>query len=91
MGNKVKFTVECEMEERWINQFMSFLNMLESNGSIGHSSSIAFYADGDGDFHPHFKTNISFNKEQPAHNYYKDGFSDTDINIPLPECMYDAG
>ena len=49
-----KFIVECEMEERWINQFMSFLKYMEHNGEIGHSCRVGFVSDGDGDFKPKF-------------------------------------
>ena len=52
---KVKFTVQCEMEERWIDDFCSFLNYIQSCGEQGHSALIGFYADGDGDFRPKFK------------------------------------
>lgn len=35
---------------------------MERNGKIGHSSMIAFFADGDGDFRPTFDFNIPFEK-----------------------------
>ena len=44
----MKFTVECDMPERWVNDFCSFLKHLEHNGKIGHSALVGFYADGDG-------------------------------------------
>ena len=57
-----KFTIECEMEERWINYFLSFLKELEYNGKIGHSELVGFFSDGDGDFRPTFKTDIDYTK-----------------------------
>lgn len=51
--NKV-FTIECEMEERWVPHFIGFLKELEDYGKIGHSEAVAFYADGCGDFRPRF-------------------------------------
>lgn len=63
--NKIKFNVECEMDERWVNQFMSFLEFMQYCGSIGHSCQVSFFADGDGDFRPHFKTDVSWQREYP--------------------------
>ena len=61
--NMVKdFNIRVEMEERWIPYFQSFLKQMERNGKIGHSSMIAFFADGDGDFRPTFDFNIPFEK-----------------------------
>lgn len=51
-----KFTISCEMEERWIPAFYSMLKRMEHDGAIGHSEKIGFYADGDGDFRPQFTT-----------------------------------
>ena len=51
-----KFIVECEIPERWVNEFCSFLNHLERNGKLGHSALVGFYADSDGDFRPRFNT-----------------------------------
>ena len=50
MSKKVKFTVECEMEERWKDYFLSFLKTMEFFGQAGHSELLGFYSDGDGDF-----------------------------------------
>lgn len=63
---KTKFTIECEMEERWANDFCGFLRMLQANGAWGHSSLIGFYADGDGDFRPkfNFKDAPEFKEEE---------------------------
>ena len=54
MRKKVKFTIECEMEERWKDYFLSFLKTMECFGQMGHSELLGFYSDGDGDFKPKF-------------------------------------
>lgn len=59
---KKKFTIEVEMEERWIDYFMSMLNKMEYLGSIGASRNVSIFADGDGDFQPKFKTSIEWEK-----------------------------
>lgn len=59
------FTVEVQMEERWIPHFLSMLKKMEHNGDIGHSGTIAFYADGDGDFRPKFNFSVPFEKVAP--------------------------
>lgn len=61
-NNNVKFTVEVEMPERWVDHFLSFLNYMESCGRIGHSTSVAFFADGGGDFRPKFTPSIQYNR-----------------------------
>lgn len=58
---KVKFTVECEMEERWADRFCSFLTHLATNGAYRRSEIVGFYSDGDGDFRPKFKFDRDFN------------------------------
>ena len=55
------FTITATMNEEWISPFLSMLNRMEKNGVIGHSEYISFYADGDGDFRPSFKTEEPFN------------------------------
>lgn len=57
---KVKFTVECEMEERWADHFCSFLTHMASNGAYGRSGIVGFYSDGGGDFKPKFKFDRDF-------------------------------
>lgn len=74
-----RFTVDCEMPERWVNDFCSFLRQLERNGNIGHSSLIGFYADGDGDFRPKFSINVDYTKTEGR---------GTSLS---PEVMFDAG
>ena len=60
------------------------LKHMELCGNIGHSSVVAFYADGDGDFRPKFE----FDKEYKKTNGYrsKDG-----KELPDIEVIYDAG
>jgi hypothetical protein len=77
--NTRKFSIECEVPERWVNEFCSFLKHLERNGNLGHSALVGFYADGDGDFRPKFNIKTEFEKTG--------GFK-TD---KTPEAMYDAG
>ena len=74
-----KFTIECEVPERWINQFCSFLKHLERNGNLGHSALVGFYADGDGDFSPKFDIKTPWEKIGGIKT------------IKTPEAMYDAG
>ena len=50
----VKFAILCEMEERWVQPFISLLKTMESDGQRGHSEIVGLYADGDGDFQPKF-------------------------------------
>lgn len=59
-GETKTFNIEVTMEERWIDDFCSFLKKMEYYGNIGHSSIIGFYTDGDGDFHPKFNIDTKF-------------------------------
>lgn len=54
-----KFTIEVQMEERWIDYFMSMLNRMEYLGNLGASRTVSIYSDGDGDFRPKFITDIA--------------------------------
>ena len=77
----VKFTINCEMEERWVSHFLSMLKTMESLGNLGSSRLVAFYADGDGDFRPKFDTDRTFT--------FIDG---REIKDPGPiEYFFDAG
>lgn len=81
---KKSFTITCEMEERWINHFMSFLHMIQSYGNLGHSAALAFYSDGDGDFRPKFTSDIKWERV--------DGMStETFPTLSGVEYLYDAG
>ncbi len=50
----MKFTVECEMEERWIPHFLGALKQMQHLGAIGSSRKVSLFSDGDGDFRPVF-------------------------------------
>ena len=54
-GDKMKFTIEVEMKDRWVPHFLSMLKYMQSLGSLGGSREVGIYADGDGDFRPKFK------------------------------------
>lgn len=77
---KKKFTIEVEMEERWIDYFMSMLNRMEYLGNLGASRTVSIYSDGDGDFRPKFKTNIHWKK-----------VNDSELDYDLKNNYYDAG
>ena len=83
--NDVTFNGELTMNKRWVDQFCSMLKYMESCGNNGHSSITAFYADGDGDFHPNFNIGIDYEK--------KEGYLEKDIKekMPTPEVIFDAG
>lgn len=73
---KKKFTVEVEMEERWVNHFMSMLNEMEKLGVTGASQTVSLFADGDGDFRPRFKADIDWEEVEPSDreaNHYDAG------------------
>ena len=80
--NEVTFTVIATMNQRWVNDFCSLLKWMEHCGSVGHSSFVGFYADGDGDFHPEFQIRIPFEQ--------KEGIPEKEI-LRKPEIMFDAG
>lgn len=80
------FNIKVTMKDRWIDDFCSFLKYMENCGSVGHSAFVAFYADGDGDFHPKFEIDTEFNE--------KDGFTKDDCqsgHLNEPEVVFDAG
>lgn len=61
-----KFTIEVEMQERWIPYFMSALKYMQYLGSVGSSRRVCLYSDGDGDFRPKFKTEIEWEEKPPV-------------------------
>lgn len=63
---KVKFTIHCEMAERWVDTFCSMLKRMEYNGSIGHSEEVTLYSDGDGDFRPKFEILQDYEEVEPT-------------------------
>ena len=81
---KKKFTIICEMEERWIDHFMSMLYMMQNYGNLGHSGILGFYSDGDGDFRPKFISDIEWNKVEPFEPNDRPTLSGI-------EYLYDAG
>ena len=77
------FTITCTMKDRWIASFIKMLDLMSYCGSIGHSEYVGLYADGDGDFRPHFV----YDKELIS-------IGDEPITIKNPSgqmTMYDAG
>lgn len=84
MSKKVELNIKAYIDERWVNDFCSMLKWMESCGNIGHSSIVAFYADGDGDFRPKFEFDKNY---EPINGYWaKDG-----KELPDIEVIYDAG
>ena len=77
---KKKFTIEVEMEERWVNHFISMLDRMEHLGNLGASRKVSIYADGDGDFRPKFKTDIDW-----------ENVNDSRVDYDLNNNHYDAG
>ena len=67
--NKRKFTVECEIPERWVDHFCTMLREMESLGALGMSRVVAIYADGDGDFRPTFDIKTDFNVVKPENKF----------------------
>lgn len=93
----MKFTIECEMKDRWVNDFLSMLKYMEKCGKDGHSELIGFYSDGDGDFRPEFKFDVDFEKtkgikqneliDRHKNDYYKIETA----RCLVPGTMFDAG
>ncbi len=81
---EVTFNIEVTMNERWVNDFCSMLKYMEHCGNIGHSSIVAFYSDGDGDFRPKFKVDRVFEKTKGYHK-------NDERTLPSIEVMFDAG
>jgi len=57
----MKFTIEVEMKDRWVPQFLAMLEYMRYLGGIGSSRKVCFYSDGDGDFRPKFKWSPALN------------------------------
>lgn len=68
MSNR-KFIVECEIPERWINEFCAMLKTMELYGTLGHSQIVGIYSDGDGDFRPKFNIHTHFEKTNHLNKY----------------------
>ena len=84
LGKKVELNIKATMDERWVNDFCSMLNWMQRCGELGHSSVVAFYSDGDGDFRPKFEFDRDYDKTDGY--WAKDGKS-----LPEIEVIYDAG
>ena len=84
MSKPVELNIKVTLNERWVDDFCSMLKWMESCGNLGHSSVVAFYSDGDGDFRPKFEFDREFNN--------KEGYrSSNDKKLPEIEVIYDAG
>ena len=72
---KKKFTIEVEMEERWIDCFMSMLDRMERLGRLGSSRTVSIFSDGDGDFRPKFKSDVDWEEVESdiEENHYDAG------------------
>lgn len=64
MATTRKFIIECEIPERWVNDFCAMIADLQSFGDIGHSGVVGIYADGDGDFRPKFNIQTEWNRNE---------------------------
>ena len=54
----VKFNIEVSMPEQWAVKFIQMLDCMRWCANVGASRTVAFRADGDGDFRPfNFKVN----------------------------------
>ena len=84
MAKTVEFSIKVTMNERWVNDFCSMLRWMESCGKIGHSSVVAFYSDGDGDFRPTFDIDREYEKTE---GHWKE----LEKQLPVPEVIFDAG
>ena len=85
MGKQVEFSIKVTMNERWVNDFCSMLEWMETCGKIGHSSIVGFYADGDGDFRPKFEIDCDY---EEAKGFWS---NDGDRQLPQLEVIFDAG
>ncbi len=78
----MKFTITCEMKDRWVPYFLGMLKAMQYLGSIGASRKVAIYSDGDGDFRPKFEWDRSLpepgqplQSEQPGQAPRNDGYT----------------
>ncbi len=61
-----KFTIECEIPERWVNDFCAMLSQMQYFGEQGHSGVVGIYSDGDGDFRPSFNIQTEYDKTKAS-------------------------
>ena len=52
--SRVKFNVTVDIEERWVDDFCSFLRYIQFCGDTKHSGIAGFYADGRNGFRANF-------------------------------------
>lgn len=89
-SDRIKIQMDVEITKRWIPAFIGFINKISHNSRIGHSSLVAFYADGDGDFG--FKATIPESENQElvkefGHNSWDGKLTiDCDKAIGNPVC-----
>ena len=78
MSENVTFNLKITIPRRWFKKFIQMLDCMKWCGNVGASRTIAFYADGDGDFRPFdFKIN---NKKVKTNIKWTD--FDQDFNPP---------
>jgi hypothetical protein len=53
--HNVTFYIKVNMQKRWVPHFLAMLHEMEVLGGQGSSRYVTLFADGDGDFRPHFK------------------------------------
>lgn len=85
----MKFTIEVDMQDRWVPHFIGMLNTMQSYGSMGCSRNLCFHSDGDGDFRPKFK----YHRHLGPEGQFNEGMPE---EAPAREssngnCFYDAG
>lgn len=51
--------IKMKATKHFLPEFIAMLKQMEYNGKIGHSSWVAYYADGDGAFRPKFQIKAS--------------------------------
>ena len=85
MSENITLNLQISIPKRWVNKFLQMLDCMKWCGNVGASRTVAFYADGDGDFRPKFKINTEWEKTP--------GIWRKDRDRPLPgmEVYYDAG
>lgn len=66
---KKNFTIDVEMEERWIPHFMSMLKYMEHLGNVGSTRFVTLVVDGDGDFRPKFNTSMKYDVQEPREEF----------------------
>lgn len=86
MATKCDFYIHTRMEERWIPYFLAFLKRMQKNGEQGHSETLAFFSDGDGDFRPKFAFLVD-DEIEAASERVNPEFCELGLDVKL----YDAG